>query len=295
MPMELESSATFGDLILRLAERVGAADQNGSIAVIPTDAERLRRCKQAVNEGYDRFLRANKNWTFLECDYELTFDNTGTGPQNIEADASRYRLPGFISSSPTTPWRYTDTRTRRRNIQNVHPSIIDNYRQQRYINTGPPGYAAVRDRENKGPIGSRPRSWEAIFWPTPDAPYVVRATFRVFKHKMVDLAEKHIAGGVHDATIADYAAVAWQEDDTGDADGQATLATYKTTVYGNPNIPGQRGSLAESMDIDLSNHPDSVGDVVDPSVMRNRYPGRGFPYQPRVATQNGIAIDYDGV
>lgn len=293
MPVDLDSSATFEDLILRTAVRIGAAEQTGAEAAIPTDPEVLRRVKEVVNEGYDRFLRANKNWTFLECDYELTFDHTGAGPFNIDADAGRYRLPGFVASPPITPWRYADTRTRRRNIQVLHPSIIDNYRQQRIVNSGPPGFCGCRDRESKAPIGSRPRAWECIFWPTPDQDYVVRATFKVFKHKMVDLAERHIAGGVHDATIIAWAAVVWYEDDAGDADSMAILGNHKRALFGNPEVPGERGRLAESIDIDLTNGPDSVGDVVDPSVLRNRYPGRDIAYQPRVATHNGVQIQYD--
>lgn len=275
MPVDLDSSATFEDLILRLAARTGHADQTGTIAELPTDAEVLRLHKAAVNEGYDRFLRANPKWTFLDLSVTITLDSDGDGPTNIDGDAGRYIAPGYVSGAPTGPWVFADTRSRRTMLKSVHPSQIDAYRQAGSGQTGAPSLAACRSRRTGAPVGQAPAGWEFMFWPLPDQDYVLSAPFRVKKHVMVELGEKHVAGSEHDSAIHAFAAWAWYEDD---AEDPAVAERFRAAAM---------ERLAESMALDLQNFPDSVGDNDGGVCPENVY------RLPRVYAHNGNPIAYD--
>lgn len=292
MPSDLNTSATFGELLLQLAVRTGFADYSGSVAALPTDAHRLAKLKSYVNDGYDRFLRANPKWTFLVRMVPLTFNTDGTGPSNIDGEPARYRLPGYVSGPPLGDWTYVDERTSRRAIGRVHPDIIDGYRQ---VNgetfTGVPIICGHRPFSPKDPIGNTQTAWEAIFWPAPDSTYAVQAPFRVAKHRMVELGERHIAGADHDASIAAYAVWVWKEDD---AEDPAELAKYRLEAVGDPG-GGVRGRLQESIDLDEQNFPDSVGYSAPPdtSAYRRGSIGSDERILPRVASHNGVAIPYN--
>ncbi len=276
MPVDLDSSATFSDLILRLCERNGEADQTGDVAALPTDADVLKRAKRAVNEGYDRFLRSSPFWTFLEVDVDLTLSADGTGPYCIDGSPGRYRLPSYVTSSPVTPWRYADDQTYARQLQTVNPTTIDRFSQTGDAATGEPTMAAHRNRGNGAPIGQTQRGWELMVYPEPAANYVIRATFRAHRHVMTDLSERHICGGQHDAAIHAFAHWVWLEDDAENTD--RAIKARDDAQY----------QLGLSLALDNANHPDSVGDVVDPSVGRQQFTAR----MPRVATHNGVAVPY---
>lgn len=283
MPVDISSSASFSDLIRRLAERSGHASQTGSVSAVPVDAHNLDLMKRYVNEGYDRFLRASKDWTFLDLRYELTLDEDGESDTNVEGDPARYRLPSYIAGAPKGPWRYNDQRTARVFVQNVARAQVEGYMQIGQPTLGPPTVAAYRPLVTGDPIGGQSRGWEVLFWPVPDQPYVLAADFRVKQHKLVDLAERHIAGQEHDAAIIAFAWMVWQEDD---AENPADLARAREAVYG---IPGtaMRGALAESIDLDRKNFPDTVGDNT----------GEGYAVArcrlPRIASVDGVPVEYD--
>jgi hypothetical protein len=273
MPVDIDTSATFEDLILRLAERVGLADQSGTVAAIPTDADNLAKIKRCVNEGYARFLRAYKYWSFLEQDVQITLSSAGTGGHCIESDPGRYALPGYVAGSPKGPWTYVDERTARAHIQNIAPSLIDGYRQGDGGSSGVPCYAACRPRATGAPKGGAPLGWEALFWPLPDSNYVIKATFRIKQHKLVENHDRHIAGSEHDDSLHAFCWLAWQEDDAEDPHiaERAKAAAMER--------------LAESVELDKQNHPDSVG-------MNDGIPHSGTVRLPRVYSHNGVPIVY---
>ncbi len=288
MPSNLETSATFGELIVRLAARIGHADQTGAVAGVPTDANTLAEMKRCVNEGYDRFLRARQNWSFRRRTVILTFDTAGTGPQNYQQDAGRYVLPGYVAGPPLDDWVYLTANTTQRQIKRVHPNEIDVRRVSQGSTTGAPVISGMRTIESTGPIGTSPTRWEATFYPIPDAAYMVQAPFRVVRHEMVELSERHCAGAEHDAAIIAYAAWVWFEDD---AEDRETAERYRVAAQGDP-ARGIRGALQESIELDETNHPDTVGYSApfDNSAYRPHIVET--PDIPLIGNLNGTPIGY---
>lgn len=287
MPIDLETSATFETLILRLAERVGHADQTGTVAAIPDDANTLALIKKCVNEGYDRFLRAHPTgWSFLMRWWDLTLSSTA-GASNIDGDPARVKLPGWASGQPQEDWTYIGTNSTRRNVIRTHPTIVDQHRLSSPDVTGIPSICSVRAIASGGPPGLSPTRWEATFFPSPDATYVIRAPFRVHRHQMVDLSERHVAGAQHDQAIFDFSWLVWCEDD---AESPDKLTRATAAVYG---VPGtmQRGSLAESIALDNLNDADTLGESAPPDLSVYARPGLSIAPNLPLVTFNGQSVE----
>lgn len=287
MPIDLETSATFEYLILRLAERVGHADQTGSVAAIPDDANTLALIKKCINEGYDRFLRAHPTgWSFSMRWWDLTLSSTA-GAMNIDGDPARVKLPGWASGQPQEDWVYVGANATRRTCIRTHPSIVDQHRLADEEASGIPTICSVRAAASGGPPGLTPTRWEATFFPSPDAVYVLRAPFRVHRHQMVDLHERHVAGAQHDQAIIDFSALVWFEDD---AEDQAKLTRANEAVYG---IPGtlKRGSLAESIALDNLNDADTLGESAPPDLSAYARPVAPLAPTLPLVTFNGQSVE----
>lgn len=262
---------TLGDLMLDLARDVGLAVYvSGGVAVaarLPTQAARLDLLKRSVNDGYANFIngidpgnsgaRPYTRWSFLERVVTITFDPDGTGPQNIERDAGRYRLPDGITSRPkTTGWSLDSSGT--------HPGLrIPDTSADRVVRrwwalgteqTGTPQIAACRPLPN--PDGQQGgAAWEVIVAPKPDSGSMsMQAPFRVQPRAMQDVTERHICGSQHDQTIRLYALVEYWRNDAENA-GRYDRAVEMASA-----------AMKSSIAMDTELHPRHLTRVHDPSV-----------------------------
>lgn len=216
MPLPDDNSATFGTLCLWLAERVDLAehgtDGTGAIS-LPTDAHDLDKLKRYVNRGYDLFLRANPKWSFSRVPVDLLLYPEGDGPLNVSGEAWRYRLPGYVTSQPINSWVFTDESVVRPWVQSVASEVVMRLRQGSGTSSDTPTHAACRPFQSGDRVGGQTRGWEVIFYPTPSTAVNMQATFRVTRHDLVHLDDRHVCGQVHDLAILAAATYLWKLDD----------------------------------------------------------------------------------
>ena len=276
MPVDLESSKTFQQLMLELADPFGLAEYGAAgdeVAQLPDDAETLRKLKTCVNNAYKLFLRSDPNWTFLIYPQVITTNSDGLGPDNIDGDAARYRLPPPIRTKPQTNLVFMD-HVAWGEVQTWTPRLVRN-RQQSRTTTGRPQYAGYRKIPVAEGIDEPKVSWEVLFWPTPDGVYSLEGEFRILPYDMVDLDEQHVAGADHDYAILAAAKYLWAKDDSERANELATYAADWAQA------------LNDSKALDKRLRPTRERVLRDPSVEPSRI--RGVP-RGLVTKYNGISI-----
>lgn len=249
MPADTETSHTFEQLIVALAEDVGMARYNGTdgAASLPTDAARLAKLKRAVNDGYAMFLRGDPNWSFMWYEHTIATNGDGLGASNVNSDAARYRMPAFISGNPTSNLVYLDNSA-------VFPFCAIQTKQyveqqhQAVASTGAPSMVCFRPIQESG----RSTGWEAFFYPTPDGVYSLKGEWRVHPYKLVDPSERHVAGADHDVAIKKAIRYAWAlEDEENGADVRRHFDAWEVELKASKKIdiakrPAKRGTLTQS-------------------------------------------------
>ena len=197
---------------------------NDNKAKVPDDPYTKDVCIRFINDGYRRFLNHDPEWSFLRERVVITFDVNGTGTDNVDGKAWRYRIPRPFSGPPTSPWVYTDTASPYTHLIERNEQFIMRM-HQRGVNAAPARYVAYREiPQRDAPDGER-AGWEMIVWPTPTSAYTVQAVFKLRKHELHDLAEAHICGGDHDNSILNAAVYEWTLHDASRRDRIATLKT----------------------------------------------------------------------
>lgn len=274
MALDLESSATFEDLILDCSARWGHADQSGTLPGIPTDPAVLFEVKSTINRAYRAFLSAYPKWTFATQDIFLTFDPDGTGPDNVAGDPGRYRLPRHVGSIPLTDWTYEGGNAPVESILVLDHELVDRLRAMDSGSAGYPTRSAIKRITGNDQGGSDPRAWEAIFHPSPSAVATVKATFRFTGHQLVSLTDRHIAGREHDETIKAFADHEWMKKDAEDPEMSQRYERERNA------------KLAHSIALDHEMRARRRGQVIDPSVMRYTPPASRLG----PLTFNGAAI-----
>ncbi len=245
MANEPLNGMTLGQILLDCAERWGYASQSGSVPAIPTDPGVLALCLRKINAGYREFLLANPKWSFLHRQYSVLAYPEGDGPDNIDGDGGRYRLPGWISSAPLNDWAFVGDARPRTIVERRQINIVRKRRAIQSRRTGIPTIAGVGTIEADDGADKSPTGYEVVFWPAPSLTYEMEATFRVDGHELVDLNERHVAGKVHDRTVISFANWEHYRDDSTD---EAEKARYKSELYGDGQT--DPGALARSIRID---------------------------------------------
>ncbi len=275
---------TLADLMLEVAITFGLArvvdnDGNDTAPTLPTEASRLGVLSDAVNAGYEDFLRANPNWSFLDVVLDLTMSPDGTDTNCVNGDPGRYILPLGITSRPIGFW----------NISNTDGAVADqdwkiedtaSSRVARWwgvmTEANLPRIAAVRPL----PQDDGTQRWEAIFAPKPDKAYPVSAQFRLHPPRLVDQTDRHMAGPQHDRTLRLMAEAHMAR---GDMDAGPSQATAQAAAS---------QALAQSIELDGEMHPTTFGVMpevgnIDDSPM-TRADVRRLGFQP--ATYNGAPL-----
>lgn len=273
--MESTLSLTFNDMILRVAEWLGVAEQDAVTTepIIPTDAANLAICKRLVNDGYRRFVTsdaANKHhWQWLKPLITVTFAPDGVGCVNSEA--YRYFAPDGFFGSLIGPWTYDAVGPRRR-IDVCDEGRIRELRASA-TTTGDPWLVAHRPYNEAVMPSQKSRRWEIIFWPTPGTVYTVTARARLMPLRLVELTDKCIAGVQHDETIL-------------------AAALYEAEMQRDDNPNGVqanrwRDALNRSIAVDRDSIPRQLGDY---GPKGNGGAGRRLSNYFQVDTYNGVTV-----
>lgn len=279
--IDLESSMTFEQMILDLAERSGNAyyGANGDEALqLPADERTLQTLSDWINRGYRWFLQQDPHWTFCQTSVPFTCSPEGTGPYNVAADAGRMKLPHPLRSRPKSNPRFTSTTTRTTGIAVYTPEAVLALRQQDPT-TGTPLFCAFRPipQADRKP-GEHPNTWEMLLWPSPDSAYTLEADFRIVPYPMIEPSERHVAGADHDTTILAAAAYEWASRDSTDPSQKASLLAERTAA------------IAASIRLDRSKRPPRLGKLRDPSSERLRMRTPGDRGGGLVTTMDGNPI-----
>jgi len=205
MAIGYDTSLTFGDLKLRVAEAVDVAPQGSGSdnrATAPTDPNLKDRIERAINDAARQIAGAWR-WTWLSPTLSITLSPDGDGPMSVNEDPTRYRLPACVNSAPfgRVAWKYPAGTSGGGIVTDTHIDRLVDMTDRSPDFEGPPQYCAVRPIEGVG-IGDRP-GIELLVWPKPDQAYVLTSRFRVMPTRMVNDAERPIwPEWMDDAVIA---------------------------------------------------------------------------------------------
>jgi hypothetical protein len=139
---------------------------------------------------------------------QLTFGAITTAPalgdtytiapsQCVNGDNSRYYMPDGFNGTVLEPLTYAANAGHGPIVQ-VREDAIRSYQATASI-TGNPTYVGFRP--TTASVTSNGKRWEAIFWPTPSAAYVVTGRCRIQPDELVNLGDRTIAGPVHDSAV----------------------------------------------------------------------------------------------
>lgn len=271
---------SFRDLIIRVADYLGVADNSGDAPAVPSEAHNLSLCKRLANDGFRRFAMCDSadpslkgyKWSFLSQPHSLTLNADGTGPQNVNGANWRYRMPWFFSGQVRRDWTYGEN-TRNTVIRCVSEHEIMRARSSAPDVAGYPCQCAFRMLPQVQ--NTQARRWEAIFFPDPGSDDEINITIGVAPAGMSDLDDMHFAGWQHDEAVV-AACLAEAEFDR---DEQRGIREDRF-----------QSMLASSIAIDRPTAPRSLGYNGDPSMGRNRQAGNRDWYTG-VDSVNGTAID----
>lgn len=284
-----DSSLTFGEVILRVAEESGWAkyDPNSadSPAAIPTERQLLDKLKRAVNDGATELARAYPKFAGLRPVLTLQLFPDGDGPDNLPSetypngDPSTYRLPWYVQSRPVGPWVWgIDGQTISGEAEDVSIDRV-NRKHLSIRSSGfpvmagvapcdPPALAETQDG------GSDRRTWKVRVWPNPQQAFFFRARFVVATPRMAQLTERHVFGAAHDQTLISFAMWHLKRHDARDP---ALVATYQQR---------KDEALAASIRYDQEFVPKTLGRLRDPAAERTE--GRRY-FHPGLDMHAGAA------
>jgi len=171
-----QSGLTFYDLQLRVGEASGFVeyrqDEDDNRAIPPTDPNRIDRVKRAINDAAREFYRAvdettrtTHRWTWLKQTISIALSADGTGPDNIDGDSRRYRLPDSVTTKCNrADWTTPDYPGRM--IQIVHDGMTRRHWAMYPDATGAPLYLSVVATPEAKKVGQR-TPYEMIIAPAP--------------------------------------------------------------------------------------------------------------------------------
>lgn len=252
MSNEAGNASNFGAICLDFALRVGLVDYASGVPALPDDTNGLALIRSFVNRGYAHFLRDDPNWSFLVQTISVTFDPDGTGPYNVDGDAARYRLPGWVSSRGLNDYVYSPTAGV---VSAIKPRAITEIKrlQQGSSSAGYPRLFAEEFVPSVDATPSRPVMPTVVFYPTPTVVRTVSNQYRVSKFVMDADEDLPVCGPEHQDAVLDAAVWLWARHDKEETDPaavQLALAAYER-------------SLAQSKAIDNKRRGTPLGQMVD--------------------------------
>lgn len=165
----------------------------------PTDVGALDFVKAAINLGV-KTITASHQWSWLHQTHEIALNADGDGPNNINADASRYRLPESITGIP-----YGDVTCRYGDAW-LPVEVVARERIERLIasNVGSAGIVSTISLEHSVASGSdvgQRAAWVLQCFPEPSTDMTLKITFRVEIPEIVDDAECGVWPAAYDRMV----------------------------------------------------------------------------------------------
>ena len=202
-----EQSMTYADIRLEVAKRSQKLVQDtdsGRMIADPTEPA-YSRITDAIRAGCREFWRAH-NWSFLTSFVEVQLNPDGTGPLNIDGDASRYLLPDVVQSYPKgwALYRGPDDEPG----GHVKTRHMDEVAQRLFMEptaTGTPESCATEWNASLRPKASQRGGIELRVFPKPDQAYRLGFRAKVGVLHFTDPEQRGQWPTVHDQTVVDFA------------------------------------------------------------------------------------------
>jgi hypothetical protein len=222
--MTPDSSMTFADLRLRLAERVRLVQQDSAQRVVARTTEPDRtRLNNAINDGVREFMAfvgpvmssgravtfAGWEWAKAQFSVEITQE---AGGYTAGFDPSVVTLPPIMASRPisTVAFKRTGSTVDGGDVQLRHPAEIASRHAIDSSSSGYPCFGAVAfNPAARASLGSR-GCWELRVWPKPDNDYTISFAARVQPQPFTQDDERGIWPQEHDLTVVACAVYCFQ-------------------------------------------------------------------------------------
>lgn len=216
--MYATSNKTRKDYLRDIAERASLFEENNAETnpngankrVAPTDPQELDRLERAFAEGLAEFCDEG-DWKFLQPEYSFLLVPAGTGPLNIEGDASRYRLPrGTQFVREDVFWKLGTSGGGR--VTKINRNLMRERRHLSPTDVGQPRECAISMgmAQDSATTSTRragqPVPMELVIHPSPDQAYTVNLVLDY--RLMVPLSDGDTGmwPAYHDLTIIAYGA-----------------------------------------------------------------------------------------
>lgn len=213
--MTPDSSMTFADLRLRLAERVRLVQQDSAQRVIARTTEPDRtRLNNAINDGVREFMAfvgpvvengramtfAGWEWAKAQFSIGLAKDPSAYA---AGSDPSLVLLPPVVGSRPISRVVFTQTgqTVNGGEVKVIHPQAVAHRHAMDSNTTGAPCYGSISFNPAARKALHTRGGWELRVWPKPDNDYTVSFAARVQPVPFTQDDERGIWPEVHDLTV----------------------------------------------------------------------------------------------
>lgn len=288
--MNAAGELTFYDLLKDFAERVGVRDWGTGAdnrITVPADPATRDRLVRAINAGrrelYSRLPEARCFTPIIS----VTLDPTGTSVQNIDGDASKYRLPYTVQSLAGGQWAWKtgDAESDWGGIlrQAHQADLMALYASTgTAILTGPPNVIALVQNVLSGPNEPARRTASFLWiYPKPEQTYVVQGQARIMYSPLSEDSDLEPMGQEHAESLLTFAERAWNIGQC-DADQWAILEQRAAAA------------VAISQSLDNNRGAQNLGIGIDPDAERDRLKyryGRSVPERwSQVDNVSGINV-----
>jgi len=268
---------TFADILLKLGRRVGFVeyDDDDSTPTLPTDAARLHRLKEAINDGREAlYAERGGNWHWLRDVERVTMSDDGTAANCVDSDPGQYLLPASVAGQDGSSVIVEDEDgTSGTRIDLCDVNLVRRRRAQLPDRSGWPEMAAVQ-RPHSDPSSRLPR---CVLWvyPNPSEAFVVTVQVRRRFAPLVEMTDVELCP--YPEAVVVYGLFAFQQKGAvPDAGNAADIASERAEWLSrliDEDARSRGRAIGQSKKLGLQM---TVGDVFD-------------QYRPVGGTVNGVA------
>ena len=230
------AESTMSETFATLAKSVGRflGYQTNFANWTTAQADEIDEC---VQRGIRRFYRAH-NWRFLRPSTTLT---TTASDSDQDLPDNFGHIIGDLTYAASVSWHKT--------IKVVPEESLRALQQGHSSLTGKPLYAAVRPKTTTGATGQR---WEILFYPTPDAAYVLGYQYQIMPDEIDRTTYTYPYGGMMHAEAILESCLAVAEEMLDDEIGlhnakyqEALAASVRQDNQAQPEYYGYNGDSSD--------------------------------------------------
>lgn len=150
----------------------------------PTDVGDNDWIVSAINLGVARIVGSHQ-WSWLHQTVPIVLSADGTGPMNINGDASKYRLPAWVQGVPFGAVHCDQGDGCKTPVDVKAHDYVDRLLAENN-GAGVPSLASFKDSILDGAETGQGVAWVMTVCPPPSADWTITATFRVAVPEMVE-------------------------------------------------------------------------------------------------------------